>query len=249
MANIGTVRLINVANNFISNLLKPILEKAQISVATPTIAVAMPYMSWGIMVLLVALTLGLCIWMLIGLIYGPVLISRILTQGAQLVGGMVGAAAGTTTSSATALSGGTAAPLVPAMAGAAGKALATISRGAPSAGATAANGASLLSRVGGSNGGAAAASRALRFDPALTVMDDAKVGPVPAGAAGLGRSLGGSGGSMMRGVLHGASYNLPAAAPIDVCHESNPTSCPDTIARPRQPRPWQPVLQPPPKSK
>jgi hypothetical protein len=109
IANIGTVRLINVANNFIANLLKPILAKAQISVATPTIAVAMPYMGWGVMVLLVALTLGLCIWMLAGLICGPVLVSRILTQGAQMVGGMVGAAATTTTISATAM---TAAPNV-----------------------------------------------------------------------------------------------------------------------------------------
>jgi hypothetical protein len=153
IANIGTVRLINVANNFISNLLKPILAKAQISVAVPTIAVAMPYMGWGVMVLLVALTLGLCIWMLAGLIYGPLLISRVLTQGAQMIGGMVGAAAGTTMISTTAVTGGSAAPLANAMAVAAGKASALMSRGAAMAGSASANGASILGRVGGSNGG------------------------------------------------------------------------------------------------
>jgi hypothetical protein len=46
------------------------------------------------MALLVALTLGLCIWMLAGLILGPVLISRVLTQGAQMIGGFVGTARG-----------------------------------------------------------------------------------------------------------------------------------------------------------
>jgi hypothetical protein len=249
IANIGTVRLINVANNFILNLLKPILAKAQISVATPTIAVAMPYMGWGVMVLLVALTLGLCIWMLAGLIYGPLLISRILTQGAQMVGGMVGAAAGSTMISTTAMTGSTAAPLANSMTVAAGKASAMMNRGAAMAGSAAANGASMLGRVGGSNVGAAATSMASRFDPAVTVVDDVEDGPVQAGAAGLGRSLGGSGGSTMRGALHGASYGLAAAAPINAGHESHLASGPDRVATQRQPKPWQPVLQPPPRSK
>jgi hypothetical protein len=249
IANIGTVRLINVANNFISNLLKPILEKAQISVATPTIAVAIPYMSWGVMVLLVALTLGLCIWMLVGLVYGPVVISRILTQGAQMVGGMVGAAAGTTSISATALTGGTAAPLAQATTVAVGKASAKMSQGAATAGSAAANGVSMLGRVGGSNVRAAAASMASRFDSAVTVMDDVEAGTVQAGAAGLGRSLGGSGGSMMRGALPGASYGLAVATPVSVGHESHLASGPDRVAVQRRPKPWQPVLPPPPKSK
>jgi hypothetical protein len=248
IVNIGTVRLINVANNFISNLLKPILEKAQISVTTPTIAVAMPYMSWGVMVLLAALTLGLCVWMLMGLIYGPVLISRILTQGAQMVGGMVGAAGGITAISATALSGGAAAPLANAMTIMSGKASAMMSRGAAVAGAAAANGASMLSRVGGSNVGAAATSMVSRIDPAVTVVSDAEDGPVPAGTAGLGRSLGGSGGSTMRSVRHGASHGLPAAAPIDAGHESRLASGSGLVANPHRPKPWLPMLQPPPRS-
>ena len=249
IANIGTVRLINVANNFIANLLKPILAKAQISVATPTIAVAMPYMGWGVMVLLVALTLGLCIWMLAGLICGPVLVSRILTQGAQMVGGMVGAAATTTTISATAMTGGFAAPLTNAMTVAAGKASALMTRGAASADSASAYGASMLGRVGGSNVGAAATSMASRFDPAVTVVDDAEDGPGQAGAAGLGRALGGSGGSMMRGTLHGASYGLAVAAPISAGHESNLASGLDRVAIQRRPRPWLPLLQPSPRSK
>ena len=200
------------------------------------------------MVLLIALTLGLCTWMLAGLIYGPVLISRILTQGAQMVGGMVGAAGGITAISATALSGGAAAPLANAMTIMSGKASAMMSRGAAVAGAAAANGASMLSRVGGSNVGAAAPSMASRFAPAVTVVSDAEDGPVPAGIAGLGRSLGGSGASMMRSALHGASYGLPAAAPSDAGHESRLASGSDRLANPRRPKPWLPVLQPPPRS-
>jgi hypothetical protein len=134
IANIGTVRLINVANNFISNLLKPILAKAQISVVTPTIAVAMPYMGWGVMVLLVALTLGLCLWMLAGLIYGPVLISRILTQGAQMIGGIAGATAATTMISTTTMADGVAVPTANSMTVAAGKTSALMSRRAAAAG-------------------------------------------------------------------------------------------------------------------
>jgi len=134
IANIGTVRLINVANNFISNLLKPILAKAQISVATPTIAVAMPYMGWGVMVLLVALTLGLCLWMLAGLIYGPVLISRILTQGAQMIGEIAGATAATTTISTTTMTDGRVMRTANSMTVAAGKTSALMGRGAEAAG-------------------------------------------------------------------------------------------------------------------
>jgi hypothetical protein len=133
IANIGTVRLINVANNFISNLLKPILAKAQISVATPTIAVAMPYMGWGVTVLLIALTLGLCLWMLAGLIYGPVLISRILTQGAQMIGGIAGATAATTISTII-MTDGVVVRTANSMTVAAGKTSALMSRGAAAAG-------------------------------------------------------------------------------------------------------------------
>jgi hypothetical protein len=249
IANIGTVRLINVANNFIVNLLKPILAKAQISVATPTIAVAMPYMSWGVMVLLVALTLGLCIWMLAGLIYGPVLISRVLTQGAQMVGGMVGGAAGTTMVSTTVLTGGSAAPLANAMAVAAGKASALMSRGAAAADSASANGASMLGHVGGSNVGVAATSMASRLDSAVAVMDDVEAGSAHAGTTGLGRALGGGDGRMMRGTFHTASYVLAAAAPIDPGHESHLACDPDGVAVQRRPRPWQPVLQPSPRSR
>ena len=77
-----------------------------------------------------------------------------------MVGGMVGSAAGTTTISTTSLPGGAAAPLAQAMTIAAGKASAKMSRGTTSADSVAANGASLLSRVGGSNVGAPAASMA-----------------------------------------------------------------------------------------
>ena len=248
IANIGTVRLINVANNFISNLLKPILEKAQVSVASPTIAVAMPYMSWGVMVLLVALTLGLCIWMLVGLICGPVLISRILTQGAQMMGGMVGAAAGTTTISATALPGGTAAPLTNAMTVMPGKAAARGSRSAVPVGSAATHGAPRLSRVGGSNVGAAVTSRASHLAPAVTVVSDVEDGPVQGGTAGLGRSPGGGGGSMMRRALHGASSGLPAVAPIDAGRASRLASGSDRPVNPHRPKPWLPVSPPPPRS-
>ena len=252
MANIGTVYLINVATgNFISNLLTDVMRGTPgfFGTAVPTIAAAAAHVTWGDLALLVALTLGLCIWMLMGLIYGPVLISRILTQGAQMVGGMVGAAAATTTISTTTMTGAPAAPTASSMMVAAGKASAPMSRGAASTGSAAANGASMLSRVGGSNVGAAATSMASRFDSAVTVVSDAEDGPVQAGAAGLGRSLGGSGGSMMRGALHGASYGLAVAAPINAGYESHPVSGPDRVAVQRRPRPWQPVLQPPPKSK
>jgi hypothetical protein len=249
IANIGTVRLINVANNFISNLLKPILAKAQISVALPTIAVTMPHLGWGVMVMLVALTLGLCIWMLIGLICGPLLISRILTQGAHMIGGMVGAAAGTTSVSAANVTGRTAAPLAHAMTVAAGRSSAMMGRGEAMAGSASANGASMLGRVGGSNVGAAATSMASRFDSAVTVMDDVEAGTVHPVAAGLGRALGGSGGSMMRSTLHGASYVLEAAAPIGAGHESHLVCDSDGVAFQRRPRPWEPVLQPSPRSR
>jgi hypothetical protein len=249
IANIGTVRLINVVNNFIVNLLKPVLAKAQISVAVPTIAVAMPHIPWGVMVLLVALTLGLCLWMLAGLIYGPLLISRILTAGAQMMGGMVGAAAGTTMISATAVTGGSAAPLANAMAVAAGKASALMSRGAAMAGSASANGASLLGRVGGRHVGAAATSMASRFDSAVIALDDAEAGTAQPGTAGLGRALGGSGGPMTRGTLPGASYVLEAAVPLGAGHERRLACDPDGVAIQRRPRPWQPLLQPSPKFK
>jgi hypothetical protein len=248
IANIGTVRLINVANNFIANLLKPILDGAKISLASPTIAAALPYMGWGVMVLLVALTLGLCVWMLAGLVFGPVLISRILTQGAQMIGGIVGAAAGTTTISTTTMSGRTAASLANAMTVAAGKASAVMSQGAATAASVAANGASMSGREGGSNLGAAAPSMASRFDSAMTVMDDAEDGPAQSGAVGLGRTLGGNGGSMMRGALPGASYDLAATAPISPGREIDRVSSTDRAASQRRPRPWQPVLQESPKS-
>jgi hypothetical protein len=106
----------------------------------------------------------------------------------------------------------------------------------------------MLSRVGGSNVGAAATSMASRIDPAVTVVSDAEDGPVQAGTAGLGRSLGGSGGSTMRSVLHGASYGLPAAAPSSAGHESRLASGSDRTANAHRPKPWLPVLPPPPRS-
>jgi hypothetical protein len=187
--------------------------------------------------------------MLAGLVFGPVLISRILTQGAQMIGGIVGAAAGTTTISTTTGSGRTAASLANAMTVAAGKASAVMSGGAAAAASIAANGASNPGREGGSNLGAAATSMASRFDSAVTVMDDAEDGPAQSGAVGLGRTLGGNGGSMMRGVLPGASYGLAATAPISPGREIDLASSPDRAANPRRPRPWQPVLQELPKSK
>ena len=229
--------------------MRPILAGAQISVANPTIAVAMPHMRWGIMVMLVALTLGLCIWMLMGLVYGPVLISRILTQGAHMIGGMVGAGAGTTTSSTTALTDGSGAPLANALTLAAGKASAMTGRGAAAAGSASANGASMLGHVGSGNVGAAATSMAPRIDAAVTVADDVEAGTVPAGAARLDRTLGGGGGRITRGALHGASYVLEAAAPINARHESDLASGPDRVSSQLRPRPWQPRSQPSPISK
>ncbi len=238
IANIGTVRLINVANHFISDLLKPILEKAQVNAAIPTIAVTMPYMGWGVMALLVALTLGLCIWMLAGLVLGPVLISRVLTQGAQMVGEFVGAVAATTTVSTTTITGGAAA----------GRFSAMMNQGAARAGSAAANGAAMLGRVGGSNVGAVATSMASRFDPGVNAMDDPADGEAQAGAVGLGRSLGHSGGHMTGSALPGASHRLAVAAPVDAGHKSHPASGPGRVADQRRPRPWQPVAPQSPKS-
>ena len=90
---------------------------------------------------------------------------------------------------------------------------------------------------------------ASRFDSAVTVRDDAEDGPAQSGAVGLGRTLGGNGGSMIRGALSGTSYGLAATAPISPGREINLAPSTDRAANPRRPRPWQPVLQESPKSK
>jgi hypothetical protein len=82
-----------------------------------------------------------------------------------------------------------------------------------------------------------------RFDPAVTLVDDAEVGPAQAGGAGLGRVWVGNGGSMIRNCGHGASSGVAATAPINAGPASELASGQSQASRQRRPRPWQPVLQ------
>jgi hypothetical protein len=59
--------------------------------APPPVAIAAPYLSWGILFLFGAVTVVICVWWIAGVLLAPVAISRALSSGAMLVEGFVGA--------------------------------------------------------------------------------------------------------------------------------------------------------------
>ena len=223
LTNIITVFFIRVAADFIANILAAKALTDIFGTVSPTISMALPYLSWGVIILLVAVTIALFVWMLIGLIYGPYKMGQMIAQGSHMMGGLVAGAASTTAKmgaattgvAATLMTGGAAAPLAKGMTAMAAGASNAVNRCASSAGSMSARGAAVIDKLCGQNMGAAAKSMSARFGSATSRIAKGFGKAARSSASAMGKSLEGTGGDVMRGVLKAASLGMAVAGEID----------------------------------
>jgi hypothetical protein len=169
LANILTSVMIWGATTWMAKLAAAALGAAAVGTVAPPLAAAAPFLGWGILFILVGLTLAIVIFSLVGLVLAPYGMGKMVTSGAHMFGGMIGAGiAGTAAAgaavagiAATMATGGAAAPAAGGAAVGGGGVLGKAAGGAAGLFGRAAQGAaSLAGKVGGARVGSAASNLA-----------------------------------------------------------------------------------------
>lgn len=80
LAQVGTATLLEGANRWMSAIAA---STDAGTVGAPSVALVAPYLSWGILFLLMALTVALCLWTIAGLTLAPLLLGKVMAAGGQ----------------------------------------------------------------------------------------------------------------------------------------------------------------------
>lgn len=88
VVNVCTVPLLDGAVAWMSGVASTALAKTVGNGVTPSVAVAMPFLAWGIIFVFVVLTLALCLGCGGGIVAGPWIMTKAITTGANVVRGM-----------------------------------------------------------------------------------------------------------------------------------------------------------------